>query len=49
MFAETYSATLQMMEETTLADAFRGESLAASPADPVRTPPAHDGKLIPAE
>src|SRR5688500_4192764 len=39
MFAETYSATLQMMEETTLADAFRGESLAASPADPVRTPP----------
>jgi Rrf2 family protein len=49
MFAETYSATLQMMEETTLADAFRGESLAASPADPVRTPPAQHGKLVPAE
>ena len=49
MFAETYSATLQMMEETTLADAFRSESLAASPADPARTPPAQHGKLIPAE
>lgn len=30
MFAETYSATLQMMEETTLADAFRSGPFAES-------------------
>ena len=49
MFAETYSATLEMMEETTLADAFRSESLASSPADSVSAQPARLGELVPAE
>ena len=49
MFAATYSATLEMMEETTLADAFRSEPLASSPADSVSTQPARLGKLVPAE
>jgi Rrf2 family protein len=49
MFAETYSATLRMMEGTTLADAFDGEDL----ADSDRTGNAGDvmlaSKLVPVD
>jgi Rrf2 family protein len=49
MFAETYSAMLQMMEETTLADAFRTESVGPGSAEAVSVSPSEHDKLVPAE